>query len=35
MLPAKACQRHLEKRAANVWDLVLTDQSGMDIRGGE
>jgi len=26
ILPSKTCQRHLETRAANVWDLVRSDQ---------
>jgi len=26
ILPCKTCQRHLETRAANVWDLVQSDQ---------
>jgi len=34
-LPTKTCQRHLETRAANIWDLVQTDQSGVDIMGRE
>jgi len=34
-LPTKTCHRHLETRAANVWDLVQIDQSGVDIRGRE
>jgi len=35
ILPTKTCQRHLETRAANVWDLVQTDRSEVDFRGGE
>jgi len=34
ILPTKTSQRHLETRAANAWDLVQTDQSGVDIMLG-
>jgi len=33
--PAKTCQRHLEIRAEIIWDLVQTNESAVDIRGGE
>jgi len=27
ILPSKTCQRRLKTRAANVWDLVQSDQA--------
>jgi len=32
---SKTCQRHLETRAANVWDLVHSDQQNLAIQTGQ
>jgi len=32
ILPSKVCQRHLETRAANVWDFVQSDQSPFQLN---